>query len=53
MSPPLTNGAVQASSPVKAKANPAADLAGLAAKDINGTPRVAPADIGAYVVPAN
>ncbi len=38
-------------SPVKGKADPNADLTGIAAKDINGVARMAPADIGAYVVP--
>ncbi|HEY0192083.1 MAG TPA: hypothetical protein VGC42_13275, partial [Kofleriaceae bacterium] len=38
-------------SPVKGKADPNADLTGIAAKDINGVARTAPADLGAYVVP--
>ena len=43
---------VRSDSVAKGKADPAADLTGLAALDINGVRRVAPADIGAYVVPA-
>jgi hypothetical protein len=47
---------VNAASPIRGKANPKADLTGVAARDIQGTARVlrtgAGADVGAYVVPA-
>jgi hypothetical protein len=48
----LTDLSLMASSLIQGKANPGADLTGLAAKDINSKPRMAPADPGAYVVPA-
>jgi hypothetical protein len=38
---------LQAGSPAIKAANPAADLTGIAAKDIDGDPRLAPADCGA------
>jgi hypothetical protein len=47
---------VNTASPVRGKANPKADLNGIAAKDVKGAARVlragAGADVGAYVVPA-
>ena len=36
---------------VRQKADPSADLGGIAAKDIDGEPRIAPADIGADQLP--
>jgi hypothetical protein len=42
---------LQPSTPIRSKANPAADLAGFASKDVDGTVRVAPATPGAYVAP--
>jgi len=43
---------VKSGSPVQGRASSTADLTGIASKDIDGHPRVAPADLGAYVVPA-
>jgi len=44
---------VKAGSPVQGKAHATpADLMGIASQDIEGHPRVVPADLGAYVVPA-
>ena len=42
-----TDPHLQAASPARGAADPNADLTGLAAKDIDGQPRVKPADIGA------
>lgn len=42
---------ISASSPARHAADPASDLTGLAAHDIDGDPRVSPADIGADQVP--
>lgn len=39
---------LQANSPARRAADPASDLTGIAAHDIDGNARVAPADIGAY-----
>jgi Right handed beta helix region len=39
---------LQAGSPARGKADPAADLTGVAARDIDGVARIAPADLGAY-----
>jgi hypothetical protein len=51
MNPNLLNEAtdphVQAASPVHQKADPQANLMGVASRDIDGDPRIAPADIGA------
>lgn len=41
---------LQATSQARGKADPAADLTGLAAHDIDGDTRIAPADLGAYQV---
>jgi hypothetical protein len=40
---------LQASSPARRAADPSSDLTGIASHDIDGTARVAPTDIGAYV----
>lgn len=42
---------LQAGSMVRGKANPTTDLTGIASKDMDGKPRVSPADLGAYVAP--
>ncbi|HEU4732250.1 MAG TPA: right-handed parallel beta-helix repeat-containing protein [Kofleriaceae bacterium] len=42
---------LRAGTPVRGKANPAADLTGVAETDITHTKRTAPADLGAYVAP--
>ena len=42
---------IMAGSPARHAADPAADLSGVAAKDLDGDSRVAPADIGADEVP--
>jgi hypothetical protein len=39
---------LQPTSPARGKADPSADLTGIAAHDIDGTTRIAPADLGAY-----
>lgn len=39
---------LQSASPARGKADPATDLTGFAARDIDGIARVSPADIGAY-----
>jgi hypothetical protein len=39
---------LQATSPARGKADPAADLSGIASRDIDGAARLAPADLGAY-----
>jgi parallel beta helix pectate lyase-like protein len=49
---PTTDLSVTAASPVRGKASPDADLTGIALKDIAGKSRTNPADLGAYVVPA-
>lgn len=41
---------LQPTSPVRGKADPSADLTGIAAHDIDGAARIAPADLGAYQV---
>ncbi len=48
---PVSDFHPTAGSPVEGKADPNADLTGIAGKDINGVARTAPADLGAYVVP--
>jgi len=42
---------IQTSSPAHAAADPSSNLTGVAAKDLDGDPRVAPADIGADQLP--
>jgi len=42
---------LQPGSMVRGKANPGANLIGTASKDMDGKPRVQPADLGAYVAP--
>ena len=42
---------IQTSSPARAAADPSSNLTGVAAKDLDGDPRVAPADIGADQLP--
>jgi len=52
---PLFNAdfSVQATSPVRGRADPGSSLTGIASHDIAGKPRTAvPSDIGAYLVPA-
>jgi hypothetical protein len=54
---PKFNGAttdlsLSSMTPVRGKANPQADLTGIASMDIAGKARTQPADLGAYVVPA-
>jgi hypothetical protein len=53
--PPFVNAPsdlhLQSGSPIRGKANPGADLTGLASKDRDGNVRVAPATPGAYVAP--
>jgi hypothetical protein len=49
---PTTDLNPRAMSPIRGKANPQADLTGIASKDIAGKVRTQPADLGAYVVPA-
>lgn len=41
---------LQTASPARGKADPSADLTGIAAQDIDGDARIAPADLGAYQV---
>jgi hypothetical protein len=39
---------IASTSPARRAADPSSDLTGIAAHDIDGTPRMSPADIGAY-----
>lgn len=50
-SPFSSDYSLKADSPLRAKADPVADLTGVASVDLGGQLRVAPADIGAYQVP--
>jgi hypothetical protein len=48
----MTDLHLKAGTMVRGKANPGADLTGIASKDMAGKLRVPPADIGAYQAPA-